>query len=598
VTTALAALEAALAEATSGARLMEHVRRIARWRRHAGTAEEREAFGYLQTALDGYGYATRLLVHDAYISLPVAARIEWDGGTLPALAHSFSRSTPPEGVLGELLAAGAGRPADYAGADARGKIVLLDGVASPGAALEASRRGALAQIHVSPHEHVHDMCVSPVWGSPTDEDLPRLPATVIVSVARADGEALRLALARGPVRLRVFAEVDTGWRQTPILQADLPGRDPATWLMFSGHACSWYEGAMDNGGANATMLEVARLVAQHRDRWERGLRLLFWSGHSQGRYSGSTWYADAYREEIADGCAGHINVDSTGGMGNTVVADATAMAETGALADAILRTYAGQGWSGRRMQRAGDQSFWGIGVSCLFANMSEQPARPGDVNASAAVFGAEARAGAGTGWWWHTPHDTVDKLDEAILVRDTRIYLAAVWRWLTGPVLPLDFAAAAREIREGLEALDAAASGRLDLRVCRERAAAVEALAAQLNAHAGRVSQAAARAPEEWTGAPKARRAAARINRCLLALQRALVPVRYARAGPFDQDPALALPPLPGLDDARRLGALAPDGDEARHLTVRLMRARNRAADALRRAAAELDACLADLGSP
>ncbi|MDR7423335.1 MAG: M28 family peptidase [Armatimonadota bacterium] len=589
---ALAALEAELAEATSGPRLMEHVRRIARWRRHAGTAEEREAFDYPRAVLDGYGYATRLLVHDAYISLPVAARIEWAGGVTPALAHSFSRSAPPGGLDGELVAAGAGRPADYAGVDPHGRIVLLDGVASPGAALEASRRGALAQVHVSPHEHVHDMCVSPIWGSPTDEDLERLPATVIVSVTRADGEALRAALVHGPVRLRVFAEVDTAWRQTPILQADLPGRDPATWLMFSGHYCSWYEGAMDNAGANATMLEVARLVARHRDRWERGLRLLFWSGHSQGRYSGSTWYADAYREEIADGCVGHVNVDSTGGRGNTIVADTTAMAETGALADAILRAYAEQGWSGRRMQRAGDQSFWGIGVSCLFANMSEQPARPDDVNASAAVFGAEARAGAGTGWWWHTPHDTVDKIDETILVRDTRIYLAAVWRWLTAPVLPLDFAAASREVREALETLATASRGRFDLSLCLERAAAVEALAARLNAHAGRVAAAADR------GAPEAQVEAARINRCLLALQRTLVPIRYTRAGPFDQDPALSLPPLPGLDDVRRLGTLAPDDDEARHLTVRLMRARNRVADALRRAAAELDACLTDLGSP
>ena len=32
--------------------------------------------------------------------------------------------------------------------------------------------------------------------------------------------------------------------------------------------------------------------------WRRGLRVVFWSGHSQGRYSGSTWYADTHWEEL------------------------------------------------------------------------------------------------------------------------------------------------------------------------------------------------------------------------------------------------------------------------------------------------------------
>ncbi len=425
------------------------------------------------------------------------------------------------------------------------------------------------------------MCVSPVWGSPTDEDTTRLPTTVIVSVPFEQGHALKEALARGPQRVRLFAEMDTGWRQTPILQADLPGHDPERWLMLSGHYCSWYAGAMDNGGANATMLEVARLCAGRRDHWERSLRLLFWSGHSQGRYSGSTWYADAHWEEIAAGCVGHINVDSTGGAGNTVVADTTAMAETGELARDLLRTYAGQEWSGRTMHRAGDQAFWGIGLSCLFANMSEQPFVPGQVNAMAAVFGGGDRRNAGTGWWWHTPYDTPDKIDEAILVRDTRIYLGAVWRFLTSPALPLDFAAAAREIRLVLEELQRAAGDRFDLTVCRERAATVETLASTLNREVARPGSLA-----------PARLAA--INHCLLRLQRSLVPIRYTRAGPFDHDPALALPLVPALDDVRRLACLDPTGDEARHLVVRLMRARNRVAVALRRAMRTLEECLAE----
>ncbi|MDR7419870.1 MAG: M28 family peptidase [Armatimonadota bacterium] len=582
---ALRSLERALAETVSGPRLMRYVTDLARWHRHAGTPDERAAADYLAEVLDNFGYATRVLVHDAYISLPGQARLEWNGRAIPVKAHSFSRPSPAGGLEADMLYAGAGRPSDFEGLDVRGKILLLEGVAGPSAAREASRRGAAGQVHISPHEHIHDMCVSPVWGSPTDEDLARLPATVIVSAAAEHGSALRDAVARGPQRLRLHVEMDTGWRQTPIVEASLPGRDPDHWLMFSGHFCSWYAGAMDNGGANATMLEVAQLCAEHRDRWARGMRVLFWSGHSQGRYSSSTWYADARWEDIHAGCVGHINVDSTGGAGNTVVADTTAMAETGAIADDLLKTYAGQEWSGRHMHRAGDQAFWGIGLSCLFANMSEQPSEPGHVNPMAAVFGGGDRRGAGTGWWWHTPHDTVDKVDEAILVRDTRIYLGAVWRFLTSPVLPLGFAAAAREISAVLEDLQRAAGDRFDLSPCLDRAAAVERLAVQLTREVSRGGE-----------RPTAR--TREINRCLVGLQRALVPIRYARAGPFDQDPALALPLLPGLDDARRLAHLDRGSDEARHLTVRLIRARNRVATALSAAIRTLEDCLAGAEEP
>ncbi len=580
-------LEGTLAEQVSGPHLIDHVRQLARWHRHAGTPGERDAVEYLRQAMAGYGYATRVLWHDAFISLPVSSRVEWAGRVVPSITHSFGRPSPPGGLEAVVVDAGTGRPTDFEGLDVRGKIAVIAGVASPGAAREASLRGAVGQIHISPHEYLHEMCVSPVWGSPADGDLDRLPKTVIVSIPFADGRALKAALAQGPQRIRAFADVDTGWRKTSILQADLPGRDPKIWLMFSGHFCSWYEGAMDNGGANATMLEVARLCAQHRDRWERGLRVLFWSGHSQGRYSSSAWYADAVWEEIDDGCAGHINVDSTGGVGNTVVADTTAMPETGALARAILREYAGQEWSGRRMRRAGDQSFWGLGVSCLFANMSEQPTVPDEVNASAAVFGTETRRGAGTGWWWHTPADTVDKIDEAILVRDTRIYLGAVWRYLTDPVLPLDFAATARTIRETLTELQAAAGNRFDLALCVQRASEVEKLAARLN-HVAATAHSAGKSRQGGTG-----NGTAAVNACLVDLQRALVPILYAGAGRFDHDPALDLPALPALDAVRLLPKLPPDGEAAKHVEVRLRRARTRVAVHLRDAVTHLEKYLA-----
>ena len=111
------------------------------------------------------------------------------------------------------------------------------------------------------------MCISPVWGSPSGETQSDLPTTVVCTVSNADGSALRERLARGEQpKVTLHAEVDTGWRQTPILVAEIDGPDAdGPFILYSGHHDTWYYGVMDNGAANATMLEVARLSARERD---------------------------------------------------------------------------------------------------------------------------------------------------------------------------------------------------------------------------------------------------------------------------------------------------------------------------------------------
>ena len=120
---------------------------------------------------------------------------------------------------------------------------------------------------------------------------------------------------------RLSSQVFRAWQTTPLLIAELDGQTDDDFVLFSGHLDSWEVGAMDNGSANATMMEVGRVLAQHKDQLYRGLRLAFWSGHSHGRYSGSTWYVDHHWEELYDRCVAHVNVDSTGARGATFYAD-------------------------------------------------------------------------------------------------------------------------------------------------------------------------------------------------------------------------------------------------------------------------------------
>ena len=533
-----------------GALMWRHLEVFDRHCKEAGSAGERESLAYIEAQMREYGYDTELILHDAYISLPGAARVVVDGAEIACITHAFSRASPVDGLTAPLADVGTGGEAEFARADVRGRIVVVDGIANPAVSRRASLAGAVGQVHVSPHEHKHEMCISPVWGSPSAETFANLPSTVVVTVAQADGARLRAAS-----HATLHANVETGWRQTPILIADLPrdqGPPDDGFVLFSGHHDAWYQGTMDNGGANATMMEVARLCARQRGAWRRGLRVAFWSGHSQGRYSSSAWYADTHWRELEQRALAHVNVDSTGGLGNTVVADTGAAAELRGLAQEAISAEGGQEYQGRRMGRAGDQSFWGIGVPSMFGNMSEQPAS-GGTNASAAVFGGGARLGHGTGWWWHTKHDRLDKMDQAILDRDTRIFLFAVWRLLTDEVLPLDYAEHARYLLAELGALQDVAGDRFDL--------------APLRAAAERLAAACAKLPAEPAAARNAR---------LQALSRALVPLDYTEGDRFSHDPATPQGIYPALQAARRLAALPAGSDAARFQDVGLRRACNR----------------------
>ncbi len=540
----------------SGAELMAHCATFAERTKLSGSPDELASMRLIQAKLDGFGYRTALLSHDAFISLPGPARVEVDGQAVPAITHSFS--VPSPGLTAPAAYVGDGGAAGFAGRDLRGCIVLAEGIASPAVAARAAEAGAAGQLHISPHGHLHEMCISPVWGNPGLSTRAGLPATVACTVSNADGGALRDRIRWGEApAVTLRAEVDTGWRPTPLLVAELDGPEPGgPFILFSGHHDTWHFGVMDNGSANATMIECARVLAGRRADWRRGLRLCFWSGHSHGRYSGSAWYVDNHWDELERRCAVHVNVDSTGGMGATVLAEAAAASELAALAADAIRQETGAGHEGKRNARNSDMSFWGVGIPSMFGSLSHQPPAP------VAMRNA-------LGWWWHTPHDLLDKIDEAHLARDTRVFVRALWRLLTEPVLPLDYAAHASALLAEVADIAASLDGKLTLEPLLTEAAALRGKAAALLEPG--------RDPD-------------RVNRALMQMSRALVPADYTTGDRFTHDPALPQVPWPVLDPIRALAGAAPG--EAGFAAVDATRARNRMLHALRQAGRALDAAL------
>ena len=579
-------------DAVSADRLLASTRAIAQWVRLSGTPDEAKAFDWIEGELRRVGFDVTRYAHQALVSWPESAALtltsaDGRGAELPCATHAFAASTEADGLEGPLVPVGRGTEEELRAADARGRIVLVDGVISPERNLAVERAGVLGSVWIA-GTHLHERILSPVWGTPTPETAHLLPTTPSVSVKQEEGARLADAARGGAARVRLTTRVYRGWNRLPIVVGDLRpsgrGEDAETFVMLSGHVDSWYYGAIDNGTANAGMMEVAYVLARRRSALRRGLRVAFWSGHSHARYAGSAWYADARWQEIYDRCVAHVNVDSLGERGATVVSAAYSMAELRPFGSEVVDAVCGQRLSPRRFTRAGDQSFWGHGVPSLFMTLSQQGPPAGAPSAPGGEAGTSGGSG-GHAWWWHTPDDTLDKIDRDFLVRDAAIYVLAVYRLCSERLLPLDYRVAVDELRTALRQTAAASGGRLDL----------EPAAAQ----AGELADALNVLYEKLDALRRRRRigsrAAARINRGLIDLSRWLVPVDFTAAGPFDQDLAVNLPPVPGLHGSSALAAAAPGTDAYEFLLTRLTRERNRVVFALTQASRGVRALAAGL---
>ncbi len=544
-------------------RLWGHLDAFSTTVRTSGSPAEATAFAYAERVLRDLGFVVRRLDHDGYVSMPGAASLRIGSQDVPCITHAMA--APTKGTQARLAWAD--------GDEVEGRIAVEYGLARPGAVRDLANRGAVGAIFINANQR-YEMVVSPVWGSPDAEQLSEVSRIPILSVTGDVESMLSTAIEEGE-EASMQAEVETGWCTLPLLEATLTApQGDGSAILFSGHIDAWHYGAMDNGGANATMLEVATVLATQREAMNRDLKILFWSGHSHGRYAGSQWYADHHAEELRDRVLLHVNIDSVGGAGADDLTQAPSMPETFALAARVIADETGQRYEGVRFERAGDQSFWGHGVSSVFMGLSEQP-RSDDVagRAFGALFG-KSRAG-GFGWWWHTPEDTIDKLDPERLTRDCRVYLRLVHEACTAPVAPLSYAATARDLAERIERWSLELEDRMDL--------------STLAARSGELTRLLDRLEASWVSYPTPR-----AWQTQKALARHLVPLEYVAGPVHAHDPALAQPPVPLLAG---LEAVSTCRDEVtlKHLRVGLQRRVNHVAWELREACRVAQAGLDDL---
>lgn len=539
--------------------LMDTVSRIAAFERVAGTKEEALAFDYIERTLAAYGAETTRYLHKAFISVPKGASLTVNGQDFFCRTHSHAANT---GSLAAPIVEVDKKTMPEA--ECRGNIVMITGRAEREPLLLAGKRGAVGVVCVA-GDVICESCVTPVWGSPDHEELDLMPATPVVSIDAASAAGIRELMTAGKAEAVITASVDHGWRDIPLLVAEI--RPDATrtdaFVMFSGHVDSWYYGATDNGTANSVMMEVCRIAAARKNELRRSLRIVFFSGHSQGRYAGSTWYCDSFWEDITENCVASINADVLGGMGAKELMSAC-MPELRALVGAEVSAATGRTFTAMDYARAADQSFWGTGAPCALASFSKQPPRgDGDTFPKG--------GNPALGWWWHTPQDTLDKIDPANFERDAKAFASVVHRLAVADILPLRYSAAAQRAIDNLAMWQEKTGDRLDLSLALARARTLKAKLEALEDAARNLDPAKI----------------AVYNATLHAVGRVLVRINYTRGNDFKNDPAAAQPPMPSL----RAAALLADADDAMRnaLLVALTRGRTYVAYMLKQACAIVD---------
>jgi hypothetical protein len=486
------------------------------------------------------------------------------------LGHSLLTSA--DGIEGELLDVGGGAFPDYAGKDARGKIILTELSYSP-ARHEKQRiaglKGAIGAVMMNwghpENTAVPFGSVKPVWGNPTPDNVrTEMPTLPCIGIARTEGLRLREMLKQSPVTVWFRTHVENGWRSVQITVGRLPAPEGDDFVLVGGHQDSWPgEAATDNAAGNACALELARVFAKHRDRLRRGLMFGFWTAHETGTMAGSSWFADRYWDTLRRNCLAYLQIDQPACVGTTEWATSS-NAELKAFHTAVERRLLGAKkakW--KRAAKNGDASFFGIGIPMF--------------HGEGAFTEAELRATAlaDLGWWHHSVENRLDKLDWTLMQEHIRVYAAYLWTLCTAPVLPFRFAPVAEQVIARLEEL-APAGASVGLQGALEGARRFEAAAARLDAAA---EQEAAR----FVAGRGSEEAAKLLNAAMKRLSRVLVPLQSTAIGTYGHDSYGFTPQttmIPALYEVPELAAL-PEGEERWMLETKLVRARNRVVDGM-----------------
>jgi hypothetical protein len=559
----------------SNEEVRKHIEYLSTLIRRAGTEGELKAAKYIKSKLEEYGVDAQIYELDGYVSYPGEAEFEILSPvkiSLPCNGRTFIPSTGPGGVEAEVIrVSGKGGEEDYQGVDVRGKIVLLEParLGRAQASYLAEEKGAVVQIHVTPgkgeRKTINMGQVRYTWGNPTPDTVDKLPKTPAISISNEDGKFLADLIGKGRVVAKL--KTDAAWRGYKKIRLPIGAikglNEPDKYTIIGGHYCSWFFGASDNATSNSLTLEMARIFSKHRKHLSRGIKFVWWSGHEQGTYAGSTWYLDNFWDDVRDNAVAYFVMDGIGRKDSSGY-EPKNTEEIRKFHERVMKEVLGQEIQSRRVTRGGDQSFWGMGVPSV-SGMN------GFTAEQIAAFDGEPV------WYHHTAEDTLDKVDFEVLKIPFKVNVVAILRLCNNPILPFEFVTMAEQFTKRLIALQGGFGSVLNLGSSISQAEEMRRKAEVLNHRIEEDLLAF-----EKSGTDKFQSKFKEINTCLMELSRILIPVLFTEAGKYGQDSHhSSYKPIPILQPLEKINSMEPDSNEYRALHTSLVRARNKVSDTL-----------------
>lgn len=435
-------------------RMTESVKVLGQWHRYTGTEDGEACVDYLISELEKTGIPVQTDRYEALVSFPLGAEMILDTGMkIRLLGDVYSSDvrnlncelvydswSEKKGICGNENAK---RFAAF-----KGKLVLTK-ESGGDFAEKLYRAGAVGMVHISssPGGYIHHSNIGAEWGTPCASRLSQIVSIPSAGISMEDGRMLIDRLESERITGSLTIKMDTRVRTSRMPYVDIPGKS-SNFVMINGHYDSWYEGITDNATSDAILLELARIFWRHREELERSVRIAWWSGHSDARYAGSAWFCDHHFKELRDRCVANINLDLTGCRNSEQVRARTTCMEGKKFTDSVIEEFTGMAAKPYiPMIRGADQSFWGaripIQIMLKYEPVDEKRLSP-------------CPSG---GPWWHTDQDTIDKLDEKLLLRDALMNAKMACRILNSSVLPVDLTGFADIMRDFLKKIQKDLSG-------------------------------------------------------------------------------------------------------------------------------------------
>ncbi|MEH7483823.1 M28 family peptidase [Neobacillus drentensis] len=549
--------------------------------RESGSEDEKIAAGFLANYLQEWGVPHKVHQPELYLSVPkkaylkVTAPIEKE---FRVKTPSFSIATGDNSVSGELVYISTGYAKGIndifgtaVGGDLgnlQGKIVLTEGYAMPGKVREFAEMGVNAMIFINPGKNIHEGICTPIWGAPDLDNMNNEPTIPVLAINKNDGDELKALIEKETVTIEFKTFLEKGWMECPVIDIFIEGtEEPEKYVLLHGHLDSWHEGIGDNATGNAALLEMARIFYKNSDKLKRSVRIAVWTGHSTGRYAGSSWFVDQFGLDLDKNCIAQVNCDSPGCRWATSYEYMMWMSEVDEFCTDVIKDAVDLPSKGTRPLRAGDYSFNNIGITSFFMLSSSIPE---DLLKEKGYYPV---GGCGANIEWHTEEDLMHVADLDILVKDIKVYITGVLRAANTPVHPFNFAKTAEEFDKTIQSYQDAAGSHFDFTPALNEVSALREDLLAFYKEANGLQGLEINNPQVKQS-----------NDIIEKLARILIPINFTKRGKFWHDSALNIPALPDIAPALNFKQVQEGSHEYKVLKTHLTRGQNRVIWALHQA--------------